>query len=169
MNKEVATAGGGPALTTVTGGDQRFLVFTLAQEAYAVPLLKVKEVLAPAEITPLPQAPAHFKGIMNLRGQVISVLDLRLKFKVGSAALGAESAIIILDAADLAVGVIVDSVESVLAVSAENIQPPPAVNSSLGRDFLLGVTRHEQRLVLLLAIENALNLQDLQTARNAAA
>ena len=168
VTRDLATENGGSALTPEGGTDQRFLVFTLAQETYAVPLLKVKEVLAPAEITPLPQAPAHFKGIMNLRGQVISVLDLRLKFKVGNGALGSECAIIILDIENAALGVIVDSIESVLAVEAKDISPPPSMNSSLGSDFLLGVTRHEKRLVLLLKIENALNVEDFKTIREAA-
>lgn len=142
----------------------RFLTFSLNKEQYAVPLLKVKEVIALTETTPVPYSPAHFKGIMNLRGQVISIIDLRMKMKMPKADANSESAIIILDLSPLSLGVIVDSVESVLAVTTEEIQPPPDMG---GKEtaYIRGVTRKENRLILLLDIEKTLSVEDLHAMR----
>jgi len=155
--------------TQGSGDSQRLLAFTLSQEIYAVPLLKVKEVIAPTEITPVPHTPNHFRGIMNLRGQVISVIDLRLKFKIGKGETSPESAIIILDLSPLSLGVIVDSIDSVLAVRSEEVQPAPTMEIGMRQDFISGVTRKEKRLVLLLDIEKALSVEDLKALRHQAA
>jgi len=85
---------------------QRYLAFSLGKEQYAIPLLQVKEVIGQTETTPMPYAPAHFKGIMNLRGQVISVIDLRLKFKMEAKESEGQTAIIILDLSPLSLGVV---------------------------------------------------------------
>lgn len=142
----------------------RFLIFSLNAEQYAVPLLKVKEVIALTETTPVPYSPAHFKGIMNLRGQVISVIDLRMKLKMPRAEASTETAIIILDLSPLSLGIIVDSVESVLAVNADEIQPPPDVGNSDTR-YITGVTRKDKKLILLLDIEKTLSVDDLKAMK----
>lgn len=149
----------------------RFLIFSLCSEQYAVPLLKVKEVIALTETTPVPYAPPYFKGIMNLRGQVISVIDLRTKLKMPKAEASAETAIIILDLSPLSLGVIVDSVESVLAVDLGEIQPPPEVGGGANTSYIKGVTRKDKKLILLLDIERTLSVDDLKamkTSQNAA-
>lgn len=142
----------------------RFLIFSLCNEQYAVPLLKVKEVIALTETTPVPYSPSHFKGIMNLRGQVISVIDLRLKLKMARAEQTGETAIIILDLSPLSLGIIVDSVESVLAVNPEEIQPPPDVGTT-NTAYIHGVTRKDKRLILLLDIEKTLSVEDLKAMK----
>jgi purine-binding chemotaxis protein CheW len=144
------------------GEAARFLAFTLCGEEYAVPLLKVKEVIALTEVTPVPYTPAHFKGIMNLRGQVISVIDLRIKFKMSKTDVTQETAIIILDLEPLSFGVIVDSIDSVLAVETENLRPPPDVESQIKNDYITGVTRKDDKLVLILDIDRTLNVDDLK-------
>jgi purine-binding chemotaxis protein CheW len=160
--------------STATSQDQkaqgetaRFLAFTLCQEEYAVPLLKVKEVIALTEITPVPYTPSHFKGIMNLRGQVISVIDLRLKFRMSKADTTQETAIIILDLNPLSFGVIVDSIDSVLAVEASDLRPPPDVESQVKNDYITGVTRKDNKLVLILDIDRTLSLDDLKALKKA--
>lgn len=151
--------------SSASGEAARFLSFSLNSEQYAVPLLKVKEVIALTETTPVPYAPAHFKGIMNLRGQVISVIDLRMKLKMPKVEASSETAIIILDLSPLALGVIVDSVESVLAVNREEIQPPPDVG---GRDtaYITGVARKDKKLILVLDIERTLSVEDLRAVKS---
>jgi purine-binding chemotaxis protein CheW len=155
---------------TQTGGAEasRFLIFSLCGEEYAVPLLKVKEVIALTETTPVPYSPPHFKGIMNLRGQVISVIDLRAKLKMPKADGSQETAIIILDLSPLSLGVIVDSVESVLAVAKDEIQPPPDVGGA-NTNYIRGVTRKDKKLILLLDIEKTLSVEDLRTMKSQAA
>lgn len=147
------------------GDEKRYLVFTLVNEQYAVPLLQVKEVLGITETTPVPYTPTHFRGIMNLRGQVISIIDLRLKFKMGKNEFGPETAIIILDMAPLYLGVIVDSVDSVLGLTDEEISPSPDVETSVKTDYIEGVARKDKRLILLLNIEKTLNVEDLKALK----
>lgn len=143
----------------------RFLIFSLCSEQYAVPLLNVKEVIAMTEITPVPYSPPHFKGIMNLRGQVISVIDLRQKLRMPKADASAETAIIILDLSPLSLGIIVDSVESVLAVDQKEIQPPPDVGAGSNTSYIRGVTRKDKKLILLLDIEKTLSVEDLRAMK----
>lgn len=145
----------------------RYLVFRLVNEEYAVPLLKVKEVIAMTDITPVPYTPSYFKGIMNLRGQVISVIDLRLKFKMSKAEMSQETSIIILDVYPLSLGIIVDSIDSVLAVEPQEIQPPPDVESQVRADYITGVTKKDKKLILLLDIENTLSVADLKALKQA--
>lgn len=145
---------------------ERFLAFTLSGEHYGIPLLKVKEVIELTKITPIPYAASYFKGIMNLRGQVISVVDLRLKFKMAKAEIGAQSAIIILDLSPLCLGVIVDSINCVLASEHGDIQPRPDVESAVKSDYILGVIRSNQDLILLLDVERTLNAEDFSLIKN---
>lgn len=147
---------------------ERFLQFSLGTEDYAIPLLKVKEVIAVSELTPVPFAPPHFRGIMNLRGQIISVIDLRIKFKMSKADFTQETAIVILDLGKLCFGVIVDCVSSVLAATAAEIAAAPDVESSVKSDYIQGVTRKDNRLVLLLDIEKVLSIEDLKVLKRPA-
>lgn len=144
----------------------RFLTFSLNGEQYAVPLLKVKEVIALTETTPVPYSAPYFKGIMNLRGQVISVIDLRIKLKMAKAETTSETAIIILDLSPLSLGIIVDSVESVLAVGNEEVQPPPDVGTANNTAYIRGVTRKDKKLILLLDIERTLSVEDLKAMKS---
>lgn len=143
----------------------RFLVFSLCGEEYAIPLLKVREVIALTEITPVPYTPPHFKGIINLRGQLISVVDLRLKFKMAKSVVTSETAIIILDISGLSLGIIVDSVESVLALRTSEVSEPPHFESGIRQDYLSGVARRENKLILLLDIEKTLSVEELKVIK----
>ncbi len=144
----------------------RFLCFSLGKERFAIPLLQVKEVIANTETTNIPQAPAYFKGIMNLRGQVISVIDLRSKLKVGKVETTPETTIVILDVNSLSLGVIVDSVNSVTAYDAEDISNPPDHDSSVKTDYIVGVAREKDHLTLILDLRKALNTDDMRTMRD---
>ena len=156
------------ATKKAAGTDLRFLAFALCNEEYAVPLLKVREVIALGDITPVPHTPAHFKGIMNFRGLVISVIDLRVKFKMQKAEIGPETAIVILDLSPLCLGVVVDSVDSVLALTEEQISPSPDIESSVNNEYITGVARVDKKLILILDIEKTLSVDDLTAIRNQA-
>lgn len=147
------------------GDAAKFLAFALGSEEYAAPLLTVREVLAFTEVTPVPYTPPHFLGIMNLRGQVISVIDMRLKFRMPKTVLTAETAIIIFELDALCLGVVVDAVNSVLAVSQADISPPPETEAGINADFITGVIRRDKRLTLLLDISRTLSVEDLRTIK----
>lgn len=137
----------------------RFLCFSLGSEEFAIPLLCVKEVIAVPDVTPVPFTPPHFIGIMNLRGQVISVLDLRQKFGIKPQNT-IETAVIICDLNPLCIGVVVDSINSVLAPNESDISDKPEIQSDRPTDYIMGVYRKEKRLVLFLDIGKSLSLED---------
>ena len=141
----------------------KYICFGLGQEEFGIPLLSVKEVLAIPDITPVPQTPAHFLGIINLRGNVISVMDLRAKFGIKSTTAD-ETTVIILDFGDYQLGVVVDRVDSVLSVNPEQISNKPHIESSKSTDYISGVYRQDQKLILILDIAKALSVEDRNIA-----
>jgi purine-binding chemotaxis protein CheW len=143
------------------GRRERYLCFNLGPETYAMPLLSVKEVIAPPEITPVPQTPNYFLGIMNLRGQVISVIDLRIKLSIKPTQ-AAETAIIICDMKPNSMGVVVDSINSVLNPKPEDMSGKPQIQSTKTTEYILGVFRHAEKLVLMIDIAKTLSMGDLQ-------
>lgn len=140
----------------------RFLCFTLGKEEYSIPLLSIKEVIGLPEVTPIPQSPSHFMGIMNLRGQVISVMDLRQKLSIKSPNTE-ETSVIILDLGDYNLGVVVDKVNSVQMLNQEDISEKPIVENNKAHDYITGVFRKEDKLILLLDIAKALSVEDRTT------
>lgn len=143
-----------------TGQIDRFLEFSLGQEDYAIPLLMVKEVISIPETTPIPKAPKHFIGLMNLRGQVISIVDLRNKLSIKPKEEVADSAVIIVDFQGINIGVIVDSINRVLAFSIGDIQEMPEVNSQVKSDYIRGVYKKEDGLTILLDLAKCLDVKD---------
>lgn len=143
----------------------RFLSFSLGGEDYAIPLLNVKEVIAVPETTPIPFAPAHCVGIMNLRGQVISVIDLRTKFGIKSQN-QAENAVIICDLAPLCLGVVVDSINAVLTPTAAEMSSKPDIHGSKASEYITHVYSKDKKLVLFLDISKALSVEDVRAIKN---
>ncbi len=147
--------------------NQRYICFSIHDEEYAVPLLSVREVIGVPEVTSIPFAPSYFIGLMNLRGQVISILDLRLKFGHKNPK-GSETAVIICDFSGVSIGVVVDSVNSVIAPSATDLAEKPAMQNSKANDFVTGVYKKENRLVLLLDLGKSLSIEDQKTVSKVA-
>lgn len=147
--------------------ENRYLCFNLGSEEFAIPLLDVREVIGLPETTPVPQAPSHFIGIMNLRGKVLSVMDLRVKLGIKPAA-SAETAVVIIDIGEIQLGVVVDRINSVHSFEASEIDNKPVLESKAA-DAVSGVVRKEERLVLMLNIAKALSVEDKAAARAKAA
>jgi purine-binding chemotaxis protein CheW len=148
----------------IAAGTERYLVFQIAGQDFCVPLTSVREVVALPQTTRVPYTPSHFLGIMNLRGQIVSVFDLRLKLGQ-KAEQHAETAVIICDFEDLVFGVVVDFVKSVLAIESSKIQEPPMVESKVSTEYLNGVVERDDRLILLLSLGKALSLEDIAAMR----
>ncbi len=170
QNKIVSEVQSGPINTNASSLTQssdsnnvndRYLCFALGREEYAVPLLSVKEVIALPDITSVPQTPPYFLGIMNLRGQVISVIDLRAKLTIKPLN-SAETAVIICDLKPNSVGVVVDSINSVINPSKDQISEKPEIQSQKNTDYIQAVYREKGRLILLLDISKTLSLGDHQ-------
>ncbi len=138
----------------------RFIEFSLGTEDYAVPLLMVREVISIPETTPIPKAPKHFVGLMNLRGQVISIVDLRNKLNIKATDSTLDNAVIIIDFEGVNIGIIVDSINKVLAFAKEDIQEMPELQSQVNSDYILGVYKKEDGLTVLLDIAKCLDVKD---------
>ena len=139
----------------------RYLCFILGGEEFAIPLLSVKEVIALPEITHVPQTPPYFLGIMNLRGQVITIIDLRTKLTIKPGQSSENNAVIICDLNPNSIGVVVDSIESVIHPLASEISEKPDLQNTKTNEYVEAVFRKDQRLILLLNIAKTLNVQDL--------
>lgn len=142
----------------------RYIVFSLGNLKFALPLLQIKEVTALTTPTPIPFTPKYFRGIINLRGQVLSIIDLRSRFNFDATDRSQETAIIIVDFPELSLGIVVDSVISVSNFFKDQIQAPPSSDKSWNRDFVKGVIRQENGLVLLLEIEKLVKDRELLDA-----
>ncbi len=158
---------------TLKNGDvHRFLEFSLGTEDYAIPLLSVREVISVPETTPIPKAPPHFLGIMNLRGQVISVVDLRTKLKIKAKEENQEESVIIVDINGMNLGIVVDSINKVLAFNTNEINEVPEIDTQVNADYIQGVYRKEDTLTVLLDVAKVLDLSDMKAlsgSRKAAA
>jgi len=139
----------------------KYICFNLGVEKYAIPLLAVKEVIRVPEITPIPQTAQHFLGIMNLRGQVISIMDLRKKLGL-TELVGSETTVMILNFGKNQLGVVVDCVNYVVSLSDSEVSEKPVVSALQNTDYITGVYRKENELVLILDITKALSVDELR-------
>ena len=144
---------------------KRFLCFNLEKEEFAIPLISVREVIGVPEVTPIPQSPNYFLGIMNLRGQVLSVMDLRTKLGIKSTRTD-ETAVIILDLGDYHLGVMVDQVNSVVELNDSDVSEKPPIDSSKIAESITGVFRRNDKLILMLDVYKSLSLEDRKSIKN---
>lgn len=141
--------------------DHKYLTFKLAHEEYGVEILKVREIIGVMDITAVPQMPVYMKGVINLRGKVIPVVDLRLKFGMEEIDHSEQTCIIVVDVGK-EIGIVVDTVSEVLDIKNKNIEPPPSLGGSVNTEFILGMGKVGGDVKILLDINQVLNLDELQ-------
>jgi purine-binding chemotaxis protein CheW len=139
-----------------------FLQFDLGHESYGVKLLDVKEVITVPDVTPLPNGPSFFQGIMNLRGQIISIVDLRKKLGIKSKENIEEEAVVIVDFDGASIGLIVDSINKVLSFELNELVEIPEVQSQVNSRFIQGVHRGDDKLTLVLDLAKIFKLEELK-------
>lgn len=127
-----------------------YLTFSLAGESYGVGILKVRELINMQEITRVPETAEFTKGVINLRGQVIAVIDLRLRFGMTEADYTEETCIVIVESGGVSTGMIVDGVEEVVQLAAEEIEPPPHFGGGIDEGFIMAMGKANDRLLILL-------------------
>lgn len=142
--------------------EQQLVIFELANEFYGINIAVVESIIKMQAITQLPQSPSYVKGVTNLRGSVLPVIDLRSRFALVPKEDTRQTRIIIVTMGSIKVGVIVDGVSEVLRVSDELIEPLPAMVNSVNSVFLKGIVRLENRLIILLELGKVLDLNDQQ-------
>ncbi len=135
----------------------KYLTFALAQEEYGLEILKVREIIGYIEVTAIPQTPLYVKGVINLRGQVIPVIDLRSKFGMETTDVTEQTCIIVVEITQAGrkfnTGIIVDHVSEVLDIAGENIEDAPQFGSSVDTDFSLGMAKVGESVKILLHID----------------
>jgi purine-binding chemotaxis protein CheW len=142
----------------------KFLTFRLAGEEYGIGILKVREIVGMTPVTRVPNLPPHIKGVINLRGRVIPVLDLRLRFRMDASEYDERTCIVVveLDVGNgvFPTGLIVDSVSEVLNIKKRNIERPPSFGASFDTSFILGMANMDEGVKILLDIDNVLNPEE---------
>jgi purine-binding chemotaxis protein CheW len=140
-------------MSQATAPAAEFLTFALGSEEYGVDILKVKEIRGYDAVTRLPDAPDYIKGVINLRGTIVPVVDMRLKFRLERAEYTALTVMIVLNVADRVVGMVVDSVSDVVQLSAEQVRAVPEIGATIDRQFLTGIGTLDERMLILFDIE----------------
>ncbi len=143
----------------------QYLTFTLNQEQYAVPVSKVREVLEYTRITKLPRTANFMKGLINLRGSGVPVIDLRLKFGMDETPVGKDTAIIVLDVegvdGSVVVGALADAVHEVVEIAADKVEPAPRFGTKLAAEFILGVGKRDELFIIILDIDRIFNSDEV--------
>lgn len=139
----------------------KYLTFALGREEYGLEILKVREIIGYMDVTAVPRTPAHVKGVVNLRGQVFSVIDLRSKFGMEAAERTEQTCIIVVDLAPedgrrVTTGIVVDRVSEVLSISPEKIDEPPTFGGRVNVDFIVGMGKVGDAVKILLDIDKVL-------------
>lgn len=140
----------------------KFLTFGLDGEVFGIEIKYVIEIIGIQAITTVPEVPEYVKGIINLRGKIISVIDVRLKFGKAPIDYNERTCIIVVDINDLQVGLIVDNVEEVLTIGDENIAPPPTSKSGFDNKYIKGIGKANDSVQLLLDCEKLLKIEEME-------
>jgi purine-binding chemotaxis protein CheW len=141
------------------GGE--FLTFALSAEEYGIDILKVQEIRGYDAVTRIANAPPYIKGVMNLRGTIVPIIDLRIRFKLGEPSYDQFTVVIILNLDGRTMGVVVDGVSDVIALTAEQIRPAPDFGAAVDTRYLTGLGAVDERMLILLDIEKLMTSGDL--------
>ncbi len=160
------------ALKTVTEREGKYLTFTLNNEEYGIGILKIKEIIGMMPITTVPQTPKFVKGVFNLRGKVIPVIDLRFRFGMDAIEYTDRTSIIVVEikraSGTVMVGIVVDAVSEVLNIKAEDIENAPTFGAKLNIDYICGMAKIEGSVKILLDIDRVLTGDEISIIEKAA-
>ena len=150
----------------------KFLTFSLAGEEYGLEILKVQEIIGIMNITPIPRTPAFVKGVMNLRGKIIPIVDLRLKFEMEAKEQTEETCVIVVQVSgrnkDVTMGVVVDRVSEVVDISSGQIESAPSFGTSVNTDYILGMGKIGDKVVILLDVDKVLSSGEIKVVEQVA-
>jgi purine-binding chemotaxis protein CheW len=156
-----------PSAVQVIVDDEQVVVFDVASESYAVNIARVHEIIRLQQITVIPGAPACIEGVINLRGKVIPVLDLRKRFSLVAAEHTRASRIVVVEISGQTIGLVVDGVSEVLRIATDRIEPPSPLVTGIDSRYLRGIAKIEDRLIVLLDLDQVLTpieQQQLETS-----
>jgi len=160
------------SIAEVVNLDGKYLTFSLGEEEYGIGILKIKEIIGMMNITSVPQMGAHVKGVINLRGKVIPVVDLRLRFGMPEIDYTERTCIIVLEIAvagdKVLIGVVVDAVSEVLNIRSTDIEPPPSFGTTVDTGYILGMAKMNGGVKILLDVNQVLTVDQVESLQQAA-
>ena len=160
------------AVKVMAEREGKYLTFTLAEEEYGIGILKIKEIIGMMPITSVPQTPSFVKGVINLRGKVIPVLDLRMRFEMETIDYTERTCIIVVEiesrAGTVMIGIVVDSVSEVLNIKGDDIEDTPAFGTGINTDYILGMAKMGGGVKILLNIDRVLSDREIDLLEDAA-
>lgn len=145
------------APTEAEGDGNEYLAFTLGREEYGIDILRVQEIRGYEPVTRIANSPAFIKGVVNLRGTIVPVVDMRIKFNLGEPSYDQFTVVIILNIGGRVVGMVVDSVSDVMTLSAEQIKPAPEIGTVFDTDYLIGLGTVGERMLILVDIDRLMS------------
>lgn len=155
----------------VEAGGGQYLTFMLADEEYGVEILRVQEIKGWDSATPIPNTPDYLLGVLNLRGAIVPIIDLRRRFALDSVAYGPSTVVIVVritfDDQQRTVGLVVDAVADVYRLDSNEIQPPPDMGGAIHAEFVRGLATVEEKLVILLDVDRLIDFGDVEPAESA--
>ncbi|MBA7531899.1 Chemotaxis protein CheW [subsurface metagenome] len=148
---------------------KQYLTFNLDKELYTVDVSRAQEVLEFKSITRVPQTPEFMRGVINLRGSVVPVVDLRLKFGMSSTESTVDTCIIVveldLEGENTILGVLADSVQEVIELDPDEIEPPPKIGSSIKTDFIIGMGKRDSQFIIILNFDRVFSIEELESVK----
>ncbi len=160
------------ATNAMVDREGKYLTFSMADEEYGIGILKIKEIIGMMPITTVPQTPEFVKGVINLRGKVIPVIDLRLRFGMESIDYTERTCIVVVEiegsVTTVQIGIVVDAVSEVLNVNGDDIEDTPAFGTKLNTEYILGMAKMEGGVKILLDIDKVLNADEISILEEAA-
>lgn len=140
---------------------QEYLTFSLGDEHYAVDILKVQEIRGYGAVTKIANAPSFIKGVINLRGVIVPIIDLRIKFNLGKAHYDEFTIVIVLNLADRVVGMVVDGVSDVVSLAGEQIKNPPDFSANFDSEYILGLATVDEQMLIIADIEKLMSSEEM--------
>ena len=166
VGNELATPGERHELARDDGGANQYLTFCLSDEGYGVDILRVQEIKGWTPVTRIPNAPEYLRGVLNLRGAIVPIIDLRMRFGMDNVEYTATTVVIVLsvrrEGRERIIGVVVDGVEDVLNVNPAEIKPAPDFGATINTEFISGLATVDEKMVMLLDIDRLLSIDQLQ-------
>jgi purine-binding chemotaxis protein CheW len=148
--------------TTAASEGRELLTFTLGSEEYGIDILKVQEIRGYDAVTTIANAPEFIKGVINLRGIIVPIVDLRIKFHLGKVEYDQFTVVIILNIAHRVVGIVVDGVSDVITLTADQLKPAPEFSSTLGTQYITGLGTVDDRMIIVVDIERLMTSSDME-------
>ncbi|MCE8014141.1 chemotaxis protein CheW [Billgrantia desiderata] len=156
------------ALAAAEAHNREFLVFSLGEEEYAIDILKVQEIRGYENVTRIANAPDFIKGVTNLRGVIVPIVDLRIKFHLDKVEYGGQTVVIVVNVEDRVVGIVVDGVSDVMTLSPDQIKPAPEFGVTLSSDFLSGLGSLDDRMLVIVDIDKLLTSDEMELVESVA-